>query len=157
MDFYKGEIRMLYIKVSAVWTPLACLTSNPFTEDVEMLPTTTRTNNGWRTSLPTNQGYTIDFEGIQIKDISKLSYLDLKKIKRARTRIEWRIADDSETFVDEGYGYINNIGEANEVGNFLSFSGQIIGYGQPSIIEVDGDFWMDGETMLFQDGTAMIY
>ena len=157
MDFFKGQIRILYIKVSLAWLPVACLTSNPFEEDVEMISTTTRTSNGWRTSLPTNQGFNIPFEGIQVRDDAKLSYLELKKMKRTRERIEWRIADDTGTFVDEGSGYITNIGEANSAGEFLTFSGQIEGYGEPIVIELGGDFWQDGQEVIFQDGTAMIY
>lgn len=157
MDFFRGYIRMLYIKVDSAWKPIGCLTANPIEEDVEMISTTTRVSNGWRTSRPTNQGFNISFEGIQIKDETKLSYLELKKLKRTREIIEWRIADTSENFVDEGFGHITNIGEANDAGEFLTFSGQIEGYGEPTIIEAIGDLWQDGTAMIFQDGTAMIY
>lgn len=152
--FYRGDIRVLYIRIDGEFMPVGCLTSNPMTEDVEMLPTNTRNNEGWRTSLPTTQGYSISFEGIQVRDDLKLSYLELKKLKRSKTRIEWQIGTVEETFLDTGFGYITNIGESNGTGDVLSFSGEIIGYGIPTIIELNGDLWQDGETMIFQDGIA---
>lgn len=157
MAFFSGSIRILYIKVGSVYMPIGCLTSNPINETVDMLQTTNTANGGWTTSIPTTQSFAIDFEGIQEVDETKLSYLELKKIKRLRQRIEWRIADADSVFVDEGFGYITQIGESNEVDGYLSFSGQITGYGEPSIIEINGDLFMDGEPMLFMDGTAMIF
>jgi hypothetical protein len=154
---FKGDIRVLFIKVDSLFVPVGCLTSNPISESVEMLSTVNTANGGWTTSIPTTQSFTIDFEGIQVVDETKLSYLGLKKIKRTRQRIEWRIADEAQLFIDEGFGYITQIGESNEAGGFLSFSGQIIGYGEPTIVELDGDLWQDGETMIFQDGTSFIY
>lgn len=152
--FYRGDIRVLYIKIDGVFTPIGCLTSNPFSEDVDMLSTNTRNNEGWRTSLPTTQGFTIGFEGLQVRNDEKLSYLELKKLKRNRQRIEWQIGNLEETFLDTGFGYITSIGETNGTGDVLSFSGEIVGYGIPTIIELDGDLWQDGETMIFQDGIA---
>lgn len=133
--FYKGDIRILYIKEDSTWYPVACLTDNPFAEEVDMLPTTTRENAGWETSLPTKQRYSIEFNGIQILtmpagDITKMSYDRLKGLKRERTLVEWKIEDSGAVFSDTGFGYIQNISEANEAGNRLEFNGSIVGYGE---------------------------
>jgi hypothetical protein len=61
-----GNDRMLWIKRGEIFQPVGCLTSNGMDEDTEMLPTTTRNNQGWRTSIPQLQGYTINFEGLQL-------------------------------------------------------------------------------------------
>ncbi len=132
--FYKGEERILYIKDATVWHPVACLSSNPISENVDMLPTTTRENAGWETVLPTNQSYSIEFNGIQILtsasgDDTKLSYDTLKAKKRDRDLIEWKIEDVGVIFSDTGFGYITAISEANEIGGLLSFNGTIQGYG----------------------------
>ncbi len=132
---YKGDIRMLYIKEDATWYPVACLIGSPFKEDVEMLNTTTRENEGWETFLPTKQSYSINFNGLQLLTISggdttKMSYDRLKFIKRNRTLVEWKIEDTGGLFDETGYGYIQRLGEDNQVGEFLEFDGIIVGYGE---------------------------
>lgn len=165
MDFINGHERILYIKEDSIWHPVACLTSNPFSEEVDMMQTTTRESNGWETSRPVSQRYSITFEGLQILtandtgDTSKMSYDRLKVIKRNRQKIEWKIEDSNSMFLDEGYGYIKDIGEGNEVGEFLTFSGSIVGYGEPVFTSGDAGAYIfqDGETFLFQDGTGFLF
>ena len=164
MALLKGEERILYIKISAVWIPIACLIDNPFSETVEMLPTTTRTNAGWETSVPQGQSFNISFDGIQIytegtgADTTKASYDRLKGIKRARTRIEWKIEDSLQNFVDEGWGYITDLSESSPVGDFLTFSGQITGYGEPIFTATTGGaLFQDGEGIIFQNATGQLF
>lgn len=131
--FYKGENQILYIYDGSSWLPIACLTSNSFDEDVEMLDTTTTDNAGWKTSRPLNQSYRISFEGVQIvtDEITptRYSYNLLKVFKRNRTQISWKIESDIDT--EEGLGYITELSESAPVGELLSFSGTIEGYGKP--------------------------
>lgn len=161
MTFIKGDIRILYIKRSSDldFIKVCYLLSNPIDEDVEMLPTTTRVANGWKTSIPTTQSITVGFEGIQMVTAEGefLSYDSLKITKRTRERVEWKIEDDSGNFIDTGFGHIRNISESNQVGEFLGFSGEIEGYGEPTFTRDDGDIFMNGQTMLFQDGQTMIF
>lgn len=156
MSFNKGDVRILSIKSGADYVPVGCLTSNNLEESVEMLRTTTRVSNGWRTSVPTTQEYTIPFEGVQTTDETKMSYVVLKELKRGRTRIEWKLSGGGLP-EDSGFGYIIAISESNAVGEFLLFSGTIQGYGEPVIVKLTGDLWQDGSVMLFQNGTEMIF
>jgi hypothetical protein len=157
MSFKKGDVRILSIRVEGEYVPVGCLTSNNLEESVETLPTSTRASGGWRTSVPTTQEYSIPFEGVQEHDdITILNYTDLKQLKRNRTRIEWQI-DGGGLNIDTGYGYITNINESNQTGEFLLFSGTIQGYGEPTLVLLNGDLWQDGNIMLFQDGTEMIF
>jgi len=64
-----GNERVLFIKRGENFQPVGCLTSNGMDEDTEMLPTTTRNSEGWRTSIPQLQGFTINFEGLQVPTI----------------------------------------------------------------------------------------
>ena len=64
-----GNERVLFIKRGDNFQPVGCLTSNGMDEDTEMLPTTTRNSQGWRTSIPQIQGFTINFEGLQVPTI----------------------------------------------------------------------------------------
>lgn len=64
-----GNDRVLWIKRGDVFQPVGCLTSNGMDEDTEMLPTSTRNSEGWRTSIPQMQGFTINFEGLQVPTI----------------------------------------------------------------------------------------
>lgn len=157
MSFYKGDVRIFSIKVDDEYVPVGCLISNDIEETVEMLNTTTRASNGWRTSVPTTQEYNIPFEGIQVlTDSSVISYDYLKTLKRARTRIEWQISDNGN-FRDQGEGYITNLRESNSVGEFLAFSGNVRGYGVPIVITLEGDLFQDGTVMLFQNGNEILF
>jgi hypothetical protein len=137
MDYYNGSDRILYIKLNGNWLPIGCLTSNSLSESAEMLPTTTRDNDGWATSRPTTQNYTIAFEGIQVNttvaggNFNIASYDKLKLLKRSRTLLNWKIEGSIYPTVDYGKCYINELSEASSVEEFLSFSGSIMGYGIP--------------------------
>lgn len=136
MDFYKGQDRILYIKVLGSYLPIACLQDNPFSESTEFIDTTTRDTNGWATSRPTMQSYNISFSGLQINTsvaggvFTVLSYDKLKQLKRLKSLLEWKIEGDFPT-VDYGKCYISELSEASPIDDFLSFSGTLIGYGVP--------------------------
>ena len=66
MENYKGEDRILYIKIDNLFVPIGCLTENSFSESVDTIDTTTRENMGWTSSRPVMQSYSISFNGIQI-------------------------------------------------------------------------------------------
>jgi len=161
MALMKGDIRVLYIKriSDAEFLKVCYLLSNPIDEDVEMLQTTTRVANGWKTSIPTTQSITVGFEGLQkvTGDNTVLSYDSLKIVKRARELVEWKIEDDSGNFIDTGFGHIRNISESNQIGEFLAFSGEIEGYGEPVFSTIQGDIFQNGQTMLFQNGQPMLF
>jgi hypothetical protein len=137
MDFFSGDDRILYIKKNGYWLPIACLTSNSLSETTEMLPTTTRDNNGWQTSRPVMQNYNIAFDGLQVNtsiaggNFSVASYDTLKLLKRSKTLLDWKIEGTLFPVVDYGKGYITDISESSAVGEFLSFSGSIVGFGIP--------------------------
>ncbi|WP_294892654.1 hypothetical protein [Sulfuricurvum sp. MLSB] len=69
MSIIQGNDRILFVKVGDIFQPIACLSSNGMDEDVEMLSTTTRNSEGWRTSLPTQQGFSVNFTGFQIRTL----------------------------------------------------------------------------------------
>jgi hypothetical protein len=133
-----GTYRILYIKYSGVYLPIGLLTSESFSEGVDMIDTTTRDNAGWKTSRPTNQSYNISFEGL-IKntnfnggDFTKISLDKLRVFKRNRTLIEWKLQDNALTFVDTGSGYITELGDSSSIDEFISFNANIEGYGTPT-------------------------
>ena len=138
MDFYKGEDRILYLKILGNYLPIACLTENPFSETSEFIDTTTRDNKGWTTSRPTNQSYTITFSGLQLNttnvggNFNVASYDKLKQLKRSKTLLDWKIEGNFPT-VDYGKCYISELSETNTVGEFLTFSGSLVGFGIPLI------------------------
>ncbi len=137
MNFIKGEDRILYIKTNGTYLPIGCLTGNTFEESAELLDTTTRDNAGWVTSIPVVQSYSISFNGMQVNstlvggDFMVASYDKLSTVKRDKIRIEWKIQGLEFPVVDYGFGYITAISEANNVGEFMTFSGTITGFGKP--------------------------
>lgn len=147
MEYTNGSDRIFYIKLSGAWLPVGCLTSNSISESSEMMPTTTRDNNGWATSKPTMQSYSIEFEGLQVNttanggNFSIASYDRLKLLKRSKILLDWKIQGTTFPIVDYGKCYINEISEASAVDEFLSFSGSAVGYGLPKVTTL-------GETIL---------
>ena len=137
MEYYNGNDRILYIKQLGTWLPIGCLTGNSLSESSEMLPTTTRDNNGWNTSRTKNQNYSIYFEGLQVNttvaggNFAIASYDRLKLLKRSKTLLDWKIQGSIFPVVDYGKCYINEISESSTVGEFLSFTGSLTGYGIP--------------------------
>lgn len=130
-----GTFTILYIKWEDEFLPIGCLTSDGISEDVEMLPTTTRDNAGWKTSVPTKQGYTISFSGIVMNtffnggDFTKVSLDRLRVLKRSRTLIEWQRKDTNLTFIDSGFGYITSLSDTANIDEMMTFDGEIMGYG----------------------------
>lgn len=137
MEYTNGEDRILYIKYLGDWLPVGCLTSNSISESSEMLATTTRDNDGWMTSRPIMQNYSISFEGIQINTtvaggtFSVASYDRLKQLKRSKTLLDWKIQGTVFPVVDYGKAYITELSETASVGEYLTFSGSLTGYGIP--------------------------
>jgi len=133
-----GTNRILYIKWDGDFLPIGCLTSESFDEDVEMLETTTRDNQGWKTSVPTNQSYNISFEGLLINtnfnggDFNKISYDRLRVLKRNRTLIEWKMQDKDLIFIDTGFGYLKNLSDSANIDEFITFNASIEGFGKPN-------------------------
>ena len=137
MDFYNGSDRILFIKVAGNWLPVGCLTDNSFDESSEFISTTTRDNQGWETSRPIMQSYSIGFNGLQLNttisggNFNVASYDKLKTLKRDKLLLDWKIEGVVYPVVDYGQGYIASLSETNVIDEFMSFSGSITGYGKP--------------------------
>lgn len=132
----KGKFSLFYIKKNGVWFPVGCLTSSPLSETVDMIDTTTRENEGWKTSLPTNQGYTIELSGLMIQDDDDsgneiLSYRELRSKKRNKELIEWKRTTLNGYYVDSGRAYITSISDSDEADGFITFQATLNGYGEP--------------------------
>lgn len=132
-----GTYRLLYIKWNGVFLPVGCLTSESFSESVDMLETTTRDNNGWKTQTPTNQSYNISFDGLvkaireDFDDENIVGYSDLQDFKRNRELIEWRIETDFDVYRYSGFGYITELSDTSPINEFVTFNVNILGYGKP--------------------------
>jgi len=164
MEYYNGSDRILYIKQNGNWLPIGCLTSNSLTENSEMSPTTTRDNDGWSTSRPVMQSYSIPFEGLQINTVTSggtfgvASYDKLKVLKRNKVLLDWKIQGSIFPTVDYGKAYITEISEASAVDELLTFSGNLVGYGKPLTTTL-GEFVLnngDPDVILTTDLTATL-
>ena len=131
-----GEDSIFYVKMNGEWLPISCETSSPLSENVEMLNTTTRDNNGWRTEKPTLQSYSISVEALlQLDDESPdsgiVSYNKLRQMKRNRELIEWKRETFGGWYIDQGKAYITEISDSNAVGEEITFSMSLSGFGEP--------------------------
>lgn len=161
-ELLNGSERILYFYINDEWVRVGCLTDNSFNEDVDMILTTTRNSGGWETSRPGAQRFTISFTGIQIntpEDDSSISYDEIKVLKRNRTIIDWKIEYLNGSTYDTGKAYIQRLGEAAPAGDFLTFDGELLGYGLPLIISVifNADLWQNGVEMILQNGIGLAF
>ncbi len=136
MDFLNGVYKVIYIKVATVWTPVGCLTDNSFTETADMSPTTTRDNtDGWTSSIPTTQSYSINFSGVLVigdRGGTILTYDDLVVYKRARTKLEWKIESAVGGNSEEGFCYITNLSDSATIDEFETFTCDMVGWNAPT-------------------------
>lgn len=150
----QGNDSILFIKIGDDFVPLACITENGMSEELELLPTTTNQTNGWRTSRANLQSYNINFSGLQkltlFGNIPLLSYDRLLSIKRNRILIEWR-EENEGGITQQGRGYIVNLTSSNPVNVDAEFSGTIQGYGEPRIIS-SNNVLGDGNENAVEDG-----
>lgn len=155
MSFINGEIKILYFKIGDDYLPIGCLTDNSFSESATMLSTTTRDNsNGWESSRPTNQNYSISFSGLVTADYfqtDKVTYNQIRSLKRNRTLVEWRISTGNGDF-DYGSAYLDSVSDEAEIDENVSFSGSLIGFGEP-INEFDSIFFTYKEFVEANGGT----
>lgn len=131
----QGKDSLFYIYYNSVWFPVACLTSSPLSEDSDELPTTTRDNQGWKSSIPTLQSYNIALSGVVTFDGENqnvLSYRKLRSFKRNRELIQWQRRTLTNVFVDTGYAYITSISDSDEVDSEITFEATLKGYGMPT-------------------------
>ena len=139
MSGFNGTYKVLYIKVGADYFPIGCLTENSFSEGAEMISTTTRANtDGWGSSIPTTQNYNISFSGvISVDDMGAtvITYRDIQDLKRARTKIEWKIFSSEGGDTDTGSGYITSLSNSATIDEMVSFNGEIVGFGLPIVTD----------------------
>jgi len=130
-----GENKILYIQDASTdndFLPIACLTSNVFSESAQFLSTTTRDNAGWDTSRPVSQGYGVSFSATSdYSETGKFVVNEIQDFKRAKTLVVWAIIDFEAERIDYGRGYISSLSESADVGGYVTFDGEIEGYGEP--------------------------
>lgn len=163
MDFIKGEDRILYFKINNSWLPVGCLTDNSLDETSEFLDTTTRDNEGWSTSKPINQSYTISFSGMQMNttvsggNFSIASLDKLRQLKRDRILLDWKFQGTIYPIVDYGKCYIADLSDPNVTGELVTFSGSAIGFGKPLIASLGTTVLNNGNPdVIVNNGNANI-
>lgn len=143
MDPINGADRLLYIKIDGFWMPVGCLTGNGLSENADMMDTTTRDSEGWATSKPVQQSYLISFTGIQLNStmpggtFTVASYDRLKLLKRARIKLDWKLQGSKFPIVDFGKCYISSLDDSENIGEFMSFSGVLTGFGKPQVQDLN--------------------
>lgn len=135
-DLYLGDVKILWVRFGADFEPVACVTSNTFSENSEVLETTTADNDGWKSFVATNQGYNLSVEGLMIDDFTapndgKVSANKLKILKRSRTIFDWELRTNSNEFIESGQALITDLSDGASVGEFISFSASMQGIGEP--------------------------
>lgn len=144
----QAKFRKLYLRLNGAWVPIGCLTANGFSESSDMFETTVRLNGGYRSYVPLMFGYTVSFDGIaknSVGDPNVISLDRLRSLMRSKTVVSWKLETDDSSMLDFGSGYIVELSDTANVGDFVTFSGSIQGTGEiynieddPNIIEGPG-------------------
>jgi len=151
MNYVNGEDRILFLKIDGAYMPVGCLTGNNLDKTAQMLETTTADNKGWGTSRPVQKDYNISFNGLQVNstmaggNFSVASYDRLNKLFDDSILLEWKIQGTIFPVVNYGKCYISSLGEVNNVGEFMSFSGALTGYGKPLVQDLGGVLLNNGD------------
>lgn len=159
MDFTKGEKNLFYIKKNNIWIPVGCLTAAPLSEDVEMIDTTTRDNAGWRTSLPTNQGYSLALNGLVKRDDEDsgnvlISYREMVRLKRDKVLVEWKRVFNN-IYADTGKAYITSVSDSDNAGDYVTFNANLVGFGKFGIgVNVYSEMTWNLQKLLSNDGVT---
>lgn len=136
----KAKYRKLYLRLSGVWVPIGCLTSNGFSESTDIFETTVRLNGGYRSFIPLLISYSVNFDGIvknSIGDSTLISLDRLRTLMRSKTSVQWKLETDDSSMLDFGYGYITDLSDSARVGDYVTFSGTIQGTGEIYNVESD--------------------
>jgi hypothetical protein len=161
--FYKGNTQILYIFVEGIKIPVACLTDNSISRQVDFLETTTQDNGGWKTGQPLNKSYRISFSGVQIESNfaapTKASLDILEILFQNGTLFNWTIETES-TFIDGGSGRISTLTDSSSAEGLLTFTGEILGHGAMLVKYLaipDNYIFQNGDNYIFQDSNNYIF
>lgn len=151
MSFLDGDDELLKIDAGAGLVTVVCLTGHSLSESIsEFIETCKTTARGEQTFLPRLSGYQIPFSGIASDDIGLMSYADIVDLKRTKKLITWELLAASS---EQGQGYIESIDKISQTGEFITFSGVIIGAG--AIVE-DFFYLATSDTDLFDWGSGNV-
>jgi len=149
-----GNDSILFLRLQGELVPIGCLTENSFSEETQLLPTTTRQTSGWATARANNQSYSISFSGLQVftvlGGVGLLSLDRLQILKRNRTLLLWEEVRGNN-LVQRGRGYITQLDSENPVNQDALFSGVIQGFGAPELV-LQGTILSDGIGNGVEDG-----
>ncbi len=136
MNYINGTDSIFYIKVDELYYPVGCLTDTSFSESVETIDTTVRTNkNGWGSSRPVKQSYNIELSGLVTKESivgGIVTFYNIQTLKRDRQSFDWKIEGGLEV-VEYGTGYFTSLSRPFPIDDFISFSASIEGQGEPRV------------------------
>jgi len=132
-NYIKGIESILFIKHLGQWVPISCENGHTLQENSDMIDTTTRDNNGWKTSRPTEQSYSISVDAQVVLENSSgiLSYFEIRKKKRDKELLEWKRETANGIYIEDGKAYIDDISNAMQSGELASFTLTLQGFGSP--------------------------
>ena len=159
MEYTNGTYKILEIKNADNWLPIGCLTSNSFQEQTDTIQSNASgSKDGWVSSRSTNQSYSISFSGLVTSEPfldTNVTYYNLISYKRNKILVDWRIIDENDK-VEYGKGYINELGNTASVDEFISFDGNIVGFGNLTDNELGRLLLEDGNYLLLETNEKII-
>ncbi len=126
MSAISGGLRKLSIRRSTDidFIDVGHVVSDSWSTQAEMLETTTRENNGFRSYVPAGLQSTINATCVLFQDAdltSKIGYKDLRTILEAQESIEYKLEIVGENYLYYGVMYIESLGDTADVSDLLTF------------------------------------
>lgn len=151
MSFLEGDDELLKIDAGSGLVTVIALTGFSLSETVsEFIETCKTSARGEQTFLPRLSGYEIPFSGIAGEEAGLISYADLVELKRTKQLVTWEMLSGSS---ETGQGYIQSLDKVSQAGEFITFTGVIIGIGD--IVE-EFFYLATSDTDLFDTGIGKL-
>jgi len=132
-SYIKGYSVLFSIWDTDAYEPIACVTSNTLTENVELIETRTKCNPGNVDREADAYTYEISVDGVYIDedvDTARQSHRKLATLMRAKTTITWRLSTGiTSPTAEYGTGIITSLELTGEAEGNATFTATISGIG----------------------------
>ena len=118
------------------WVKLVCLTEKTFNGTTNNNEIITDCGDDWVRNLSGKRNWTIDFSGFANSNpgAGEGSYEETASLWVAGSEKYFRLRSADNSYYREGAGYISNLSEGTQAGQYLTFNGTITGSGQVSFV-----------------------
>lgn len=125
-DLVPGIDYVFYLNDGGIYKAYMCARTMDVPVSRDMIETTVTGSGNWKTFEPTVLSYGINLQGVMSLDASvNLTFPQLRAMQIAGTKLLWRsvmTSQENNTYVEQGYAYINNTVPTGSFDGITTFS-----------------------------------